>query len=257
MYFLRLILCIGALSTPLSNLFASNQSGIEAIQNASTQNKYLFIFFYKDMNEKTNQSMQIFDQTMQKLGDQSWSIKINTNDPSEKLIIDKFNLKRCPIPFVLVLAPNGAVTGGFTSFTEEQLISSITSLGAAKCLKALQDRKLVLLCVQNDQTFHNEAALIGVNDFKADQRFANATEIVMINPADENERKFLNQLSLDVHVNQAVTVLISPPAEVIGTYHGPIAKEKMIMDLEKASSGCCGSNGCCPGGCCSGGKCGS
>lgn len=255
MLFLRLILCLGVLCTSSSSLFASGESGIEAIQNASKENKYLFIFFFKEMNEKTIQLQKIFDQAMQKLGEQSKSIKVKSTDPAEKSIIDRFNLKRSPMPFVLVLAPNGAITGGFISFTEEQLMDSFTSAGAAECLKALQERKLVLLCLQNDQTMNNDAALKGAKDFKADQRFSNATALVMINPADKNEHKFLNQLSLNMDSNQALTVLISPPAEIIGSYQGPTTKEKMVADLQKASTGCCGPGGCCPGGCCPGGKC--
>lgn len=254
MLFLRLVLCLGLLCSS-SGLFASGENGVDAIESASKENKYLFIFFYKDTNEKTTQLQKVFDQTMQKLGEQSRWIKINSTDPNEKPMIERFNLKRSPMPFILVLAPNGAITGGFTSFTEEQLMSSFTSVGAEKCLKALQDRKLVLLCLQNDQTANNDAALKGVNDFKADQRFTNATEIVMINPSDKNEHKFLNQLSLNTNPNQAITVLISPPAEIIGTYQGLTSKEQMVADLQKASSGCCGPGGCCPGGCCPGGKC--
>lgn len=255
MLFLRIFLCLGLLCSSFSSLFAG-ESGIEAIENAAKENKYHFIFFYKDMNEKTIRLQKIFDQALQKLGGQSTSIKVNSKDPAEKPIIDRFNLKRSPMPFVLVLAPNGAITGGFTSFTEEQLMDSFTSLGAARCLKALQERKLVLLCLQNDLTANNEAALKGVKDFKADHRFSNATEVVMINPADKNEHKFLNQLSLDIHSDQAITVLISPPAEIIASYQGPTVKEKMVADLQKASSDCCGTGGCCPGGCCPGGKCG-
>lgn len=257
MQFLRLILCLGLHCASFSSLFASGENSIEAIQSASKENKYLFIFFYKGMNEKTIQLQKIFDQTMQKLGEQSSWIKILSTDPNEKSVIDRFNLKRTPMPFVLVLAPNGAITGGFTSFTEEQLVDSFTSIGAARCLKALQERKLVLLCLQNNQTINNDAALKGVKEFKADQRFTNATEVVIINPSDKDEHKFLNQLSLDTYPNQAITVLISPPAEIIGTYQGPITKEKMLADLQKASSDCCGSEGCCPGGSCPGGKCGS
>lgn len=256
MRFLRLILCLGLFCTSYSTLSAA-ENGMDAIQNASKENKYLFIFFYKEMNEKTIQLQKIFDQTMQKLGEQSRSIKVKSTDPAEKPIIDRFNLKRSPMPFVLVLAPNGAITGGFSSFTEDQLMGAFTSAGAAQCLKGLQEKKLVLLCLQNDQTINNEDALRGVNDFKADERFSNATEVVVINPADKNEQKFLNQLSIDTHSNQATTVLISPPAEIIGTYQGPTSKDKILADLQKASSCCCGPGCCCPGGCCPGGKCGS
>ena len=205
----------------------------------------------RNQNEKTLRLQNIFEQAMQKMGEQIKSIKVKANDPSETTIIEKFNLKCSPMPFVVVLAPNGAITGGFPFFTEEQLIDSISSPGAASCLKALQDRKLVFLCLQNSQTANNEGALKGVNEFKADPRFANATEIVMIDPSNKKEHKFLNRLALDAHSPQAITMLISPPAEVIGTYQGLTIKTQLVSDLQKATSGCCG-----PGGCCPGGKCG-
>ena len=82
---------------------------------------------------------------MQKVGDQAIFVKVKANDPSEKPIVDKFNLNRSPMPFVLVLAPNGAVTGGFpSSFTEQQLIGSFASPGMASCLKGLQDKETCL-----------------------------------------------------------------------------------------------------------------
>ena len=249
MHRLRTMIFLGMLSLCSLSLFADDSSRF--IQNAVSENKHLFIFFYKDQNEKTLLLQNVFDQAIQKMGEQVKSIKVKANDPSEKSIIERFNLKRTPMPFVLVLAPNGAITGGFPSFTEEQLMDSISSPGAASCLKALQDRKLVLLCLQNSQTVNNESALKGVNDFRADPRFANATEIVMIDPSNTKEHKFLNQLALDTRSSQAVTVLISPPAEVIGTYQGPTTKAQLASDLQKATSGCCG-----PGGCCPGGKCG-
>ncbi len=248
MQILRLWVLMGLLSAFSLSLFGS---GTTAIQNAEIENKHLFIFFYKDQNEKANQLQGIFDKTILKLGEQINSVKINVNDSTEKSVVERFNLKRSPMPFVVVLAPNGAITGGFHSFTEEQLISSLASIGAAKCLKALQDRKLVFLCLQNAQTANNEAALRGVGEFKADPRFSNATEIVVIDPSDDKELQFLNQLSLDTNSSQATTVLISPPAEVIGTYQGSLTKNQLVSDLQKATSGCCG-----PGGCCPGGKCG-
>ncbi len=231
------------------------EQGMPALERAAQANKHLYVFFYKDQNERTLRSQKIFEQAMQKLGDQAVFVKVKANDPAESRIVEKFDLKRSPMPFVLVLAPNGAVMGGFPSnFTEQQLKDSIASPGMASCLKALQDKKLVFLCLQNEQTSGNEAALQGVKEFKADSRFGSATAIVMINPSDVQEHKFLNQLAVDTHSTQATTVFIAPPAETIGRYQGTTNKDRFISDLQKAVSGCC-SGGCCPGGCCPGGKC--
>lgn len=249
MHRLMTIMFLGMLSLCTLNIFGDSSP---AIQNAANQGKHLFIFFYKDKGEKTLRLQNIFEQTIQKMGEQATSIKVKADDPFEKTLIERFDLKRSPMPFIIVLAPNGAIMGCFASFTEQQLMDSLSSPGAASCLKALQERKLVLLCLQNSQTLNNEAALAGVNDFKFDPRFVNATEIVIIDPSNEKEHKFLNQLVNNTYSPQAVTVLISPPAEVIGTYQGAITKTQLVSDLEKATSGVCG-----PGECCPGGKCGT
>lgn len=252
MRILKLILFLGVLLTSVPMLFAQSGNGIEAVREAANKNKHLFIFFYKKLDDKALHAQKKFDQTMEKLGGQADFIKIKADDPSQKAIIEQFDLKRSPMPFVLVLAPNGAITGGFPSnFTEQQLINSISTPGMASCLKALQDRKLVFLCLQNNQTLNNEEALKGVRNFKADSRFTDATEIIFINPSDTQEANFLNQLSLDIHSPQALTVLISPPAEIIGNYSGATSKDQILSDLENATSGCCGPGGCCPGGSCS------
>ena len=251
MSLLRLMIFLGILNFGSAPLVALD-TGEMAIQAAASEDKSLFIFFYKDLNDRTLKLQQIFDTALTRLNGQANSIKINVNNPSEKATIDRFNLKRSPMPFVLVLAPNGAITGGFPSFTKEKLIDSMASPGTAKCLKALQDHKLVLLCLQNGQTTYVDETLKGIKDFKEDSRFAEATEIVMIDPSNIQEHQFLKQLDLDLHSSQAITVLISPPGEIIGTYKGSITKMQLIEDLQQATSGCCG-----PGGCCPGGKCGT
>jgi len=254
MHFMKFILFSLLIFSATPRLFA--EQGMPSIEQAAQKNKHLFIFFYKDQNERSLRAQQVFDQVAEKMGDQAIFVKVKATDPSENRIIEKFNLKRSPMPFVLVLTPNGAITGGFpSSFTEQQLIGSFASPRMASCLKALQDKKLVFLCLQNEQTRSNEAALQGVKDFKADSRFGSAAEIVMINPSDIQEQKFLNQLAIDTHSNDATTVFIAPPAETIGQYKGATNKDRFISDLQSAVSGCCGPGGCGPGGCCPGGKC--
>lgn len=230
--------------------------GLPAVERAARENKHLFIFFYKDQNERTLRTQKVFDQAIQKLSDSVLFVKVKSNDPAEKGIIDKFNLKRSPMPFILVLAPSGAVTGGFPStVNEQQLLGSFVSPKMGSCLKALQDKKLVFLSLQNERTSGNEAALKGIYDFKADPRFGGAVEIIIINPADPQEQKFLSQLAINTTSNQASTVFIAPPAETIGQYAGATSKDRFVTDLQNAVSCCCGPGGCCPGGCCPGGKC--
>lgn len=223
--------------------------------NDVVDDKHLAIFFYKEQDGRTKSQEKIFDEAMQKISSSAKFIKVNVKDPTQQALVNKYNLKRTPMPFVLIIAPNGAITGGYSSFNDEQLSNAIVSQGTAKILKGLQDQKLVILALQNDKTTNNAAAMQGLTDFKADPRFSNATEIVVIDPSDSREHKFLNMLAIDPSINQAQTVLIAPPSEILGIYQGPTTKKQLVDSVQNAASGCC-PGGCCPGGCCPGGKCG-
>ena len=53
-------------------------------------------------------------------------------------------MSRAPMPLVLAIAPNGAITGGFpTRFEEEQLLGAFATPGTQKVIKSLQEGKLV------------------------------------------------------------------------------------------------------------------
>lgn len=246
--FLTLLLYIEAV---FGNIDASN------ISEPSPQDKhYLFLFFYKQQDQRTMQSEQIFDHTMQALGLDIQSAKINITDPNHKGIIAKYGVERAPMPMALVVAPNGAITGGFPyTFSAEQLKNAMVSPVVAHVLNGLQNRKLVFVCVQNQTTEQNDQALQGINEMRNDPRFLNAIEYAIVDPSEDKEKDFLYQFGVNTLSKQAQTVFLAPPGDKINIYSGPTNKEQFINDLQKAVSGCC-PGGCCPGGCCPGGCCG-
>jgi hypothetical protein len=153
------------------------------------------------------------------------------------------------MPLALVIAPNGAIMGGFPNkFTEEQLLNAFGSPCTERCMKALQDGKLVFLCVQNSTTNSKDNAFNGVRDFKADERFAKYTEVIMLDPSDTAESSFLADLKIDPKESEAVTAFLAPPGTVIAAFKGTTDKDELIAALQKASTAC-GPGGCGPGGC--------
>ncbi|MBU4272210.1 MAG: hypothetical protein KKE86_01735 [Planctomycetes bacterium] len=226
-------------------------AGIAAIADAARAKKYLFVFFWKNEDEQTAAMKGVFEEAMRKPTDRAQSAIVCIADPTERGIVGKFDLQRAPMPLVLALAPNGAVMGGFpTKFTEEELLDAFASPCSEKCMKALQENKLVLLCVQNGSTKFNEEAMRGVRDFKGDPRFGHATEVVMLDPADTAEKPFLADLKIEPGESEAVTAFIVPPGSVIAEFKGAVDKEGFITALQKASTSCgpggCGPNGCGP-----------
>jgi len=116
-----------------------------AIKQAADAGKYVFVFFSKTDDDQTLAMRKVFDKAMTKAADRARSIAVNITDASEKPIVDKFDLSRAPMPLVLAMAPNGAITGGFpTKFEEQQLLDAFATPGTEKVMKSLQDGKLVL-----------------------------------------------------------------------------------------------------------------
>jgi len=238
--------------TVVSSATASSASrGMTAIDEAAKDGKYLFVFFWKQNDTQSQTMYKVLKTATAKWADSADLVSIPIIDRKEKAIIDKFDVSRAPMPLVLALAPNGAITKACPiKFDEKQLQEGFVSPCTAKCLKCLQDQKIVLLCVQNQKTQFSQAAWKGAQDFKADARFAKATEVVSLDPSDQAEATFLGDLEVDPKTLQAVTVLLAPPGQPIAKFAGVVTKDQIVAKVSAAQSGPCAGGQCGPGGCC-------
>jgi len=233
----------------------SESVGQAAIKKAADENKYLFLLVSENDNEETATAKRVVEAATSKLGDKAQWASIDRNSASEKALAEEFQLSRAPVPIVLALAPNGTITGAFfgEKLKDPKLEESIAGESEQRCLKALQDRKLVFLCLQNAATKSNDVAMQGVNAFKADAQFAQFTEVVTIDPSAQAEQSFLAKLKLDPKMTEATTAFLAPPGSIIKTISGATTKDALLASLQAASSGGggCGpsSAGCGPKGC--------
>jgi hypothetical protein len=222
--------------------------GASAIEKAAATDKYAFILFYSDEGEQTQLRRAAFRKAMSKITEKAVALEIDVTDAAERQIVNRFKVSRAPMPLVLAVAPNGAITGGFPQeFEEAQLLGAFASPCEETSLKALQERKVVLLCVQNGSTKLNDDAMKGVQDFKADPNFGSSTEVVILDPADPSESEFLKALQVAPQTNSAITVCLVPPGNAAARFTGATKKETIVAAI--SSSGGCGPGGCGPGGC--------
>jgi len=225
--------------------------GLAVLDEASKSGRYLFVFFYAGESDQTESMRELFDRAMSGLRDRAESVVVDVRDPAERAMVEKFEVSRAPLPLALAIAPNGAVTAGFPlEFTEEELTGAFVSKGTEDCLAALQQGRFAIVCVQGASTKLNAEALRGVQDFAADAKYTKLTDIVIIDPADSDERALLEQLSVDPGTPTAVTVLMVPPANAVAKLEGKTDKAELIKAVQTATAGSgCGpksSAGCCP-----------
>jgi len=230
---------------------AQATTSMAAMQKAAKKNKYLFALFRKEDDDKATSMRQVMDTVVGKVRDHADAIEVDVSDAAEKEIVDHFDVAYAPLPLLLSIAPNGAVTGGFPGRVEpKDLMNAFVSPGTAQCLKAMQDRKLVLLCVQNGQTESAKEAMQGVREFKSDKRFAEGTEVVVVDPTNKAESELMSDLEIEPKTKEAVTLFLAPPGRCIGRFHGATNFDDLVATLASAMSGC---GSCGPGSC---GSCG-
>ena len=218
---------------------ASVSQAQAAIDRAATAEKYVFIFFYNGQDSHTTAMNGVFKTAMSKMADRADAVAINAADPAEKPIVDKFSIRGAPMPMVLAIAPTGAATRAFPKqFDEAQLQQAFVSPCTAKCMKAIQDRHSILLCVQNDKTQFNQEAMQGAEAFKADPQYARGTDIVLLDPADDAEQQFLKSLQVDPKTPKAVTLLVTPPGAPVARFVGAVTKSQIEAKVKEAQSSC-------------------
>ncbi len=230
---------------------ANVSQGQAVIDRAAAAQKYVFLFCWKDKNPQTDKAWNVLQPAVANMANSADVASIQITDPTEKKIVDKYGLTRAPMPLVLAIAPCGAITKGFTkTFDEKQLRTAFVSPCTQQCLKALQNRKLVLACVVDQVNPQDQVTLPkGVEDFKADAKYGSATEVVLINARDQGEATFLKDFQVSPQGEKPVVVFLAPPGALIGKFGRDTTKQELVAKLVSAQSNPCAGGKCGPGGC--------
>jgi hypothetical protein len=232
---------------------SSASRGLAALDAAARGGQYLFVLFWKEDDDATRAVRQTLTDAVARRGGRSLVVAVRVTDPAEKPVVDRYGVSRSPMPLVLAVAPNGAVTGAFAvKLTERDIARAFVSPAQAGCMKAVQARKLALLCVLPGADA--SAVPAGVREFQVDARFGPATELVTLRAGDAAEAGFLSALRIDPGTQVPVTALLAPPGRLLGAFAGPVSKQQLVEKVT-APQGCCPGGKCGPGGCCPGGQC--
>ena len=229
----------------LSSVLASSPQS--ARQLAAAKGKTLFVLLRRG-NDQTvvalRQAMQNSPVVQQR---QPLLAEVNVDDPAEKQWVDDFDLLRMPLPTIMAFAPNGAITGTFAlKVSEAQLTSAFVGPKMADTLLALQQRKLVLLCVQ---PANGGMIPQGVREFATDPNYQAATRVINVAASDPAEQGLVAQIQA-TPVPVTVTALLAPPGVLLGKFQADVTPDQLVEALKKAQSGVCGPNGKCgPNGC--------
>lgn len=214
--------------------------GQQAVATAAKDNQFSFVLFYRGNDAATQSMYGTMKSTLDDRKD-AVIVPVQIGNAAETALIGRFDATRLPLPAVAVLAPNDAVCSVFPQrVTPQQLTAAIVSPAQATCLKALQDKKLVILCAQPSAS---AKIPVGVEQFQSEQKFKNRTQVVSVQASDPSEAKFLRQLRVPTNQRTSVVAFMAPPGVMIGVFDGNVTLRQLAEKLAAAGR-CCDDENC-------------
>lgn len=214
--------------------------GEQQIAANSKAGHFSFVLFYGTNDRLTQAAYQTLKAEMGKRKNMA-ILPVRLNNAAERGLIERFDATRAPMPAIVALAPNGAVTGVFSQqIKPEQVEGAFASPGYAQCIKAMQDNRIVLLCVQPASRGYVPQ---GVQQFQADRLYNERTHLVNISATDPAEARFIQQLRLRSDSATPQVVFMAPPGVLLGTFNASVTHAMLNDTLVKAGK-CCDDKNC-------------
>ena len=212
----------------------------QSLALASRTNQTAFLLFHRGNDART----QALHRTLANLAanrDDASVVAVAVNDPADQRLIQRFDATRMPLPAIVAVAPNDAVTGVFGQrFTAADFNSAIVSPGYADCVKALQNDRLVLLCIHPEG---QNTVPQGVTEFQANNSFGKQVQVVSVSAANPQEAKTLADLGIASDVADVTTVFMAPPGVMVGKFDQSATASALAARLAEAGK-CCDDPNC-------------
>ncbi len=234
------ILAVAAVCSSMPSTALAESAGQSSLATAARQQKFAFILFYRTNNAATQTMHKVLNAELGR-HDNAAFVPIDITDPQEQAVVEQYDASRTPLPAVMAVAPNGAITGVFAQkLLPANIEMAIVTPGQTQCMRALQDKQLVLLCIQPTG---DSQVPVGVQQFRADRLNANRTQLVSIQAGDPAEAKFLQQLKVRSDTQTAVTAFMAPPGVLLGTFNDKVTSTVLMTRLAAAGQ-CCSDPNC-------------
>jgi hypothetical protein len=221
---------------------AAPSAAQRVLDQAAEDEKFTFLLFYKSDTPQMREMAKVVKAGVAKRNEKATLALVQVTDPAEKGIVDKFDVSRSPMPLVLAVAPNLAVTGIFPKeIKEEHFDAAIVTPTMTRCMKSLQEGKLVFVCVQ---TSEKPATPPVVKAMQIDPEFSSRVVVVSMQLNDPEEGRFLQQMQVDPkQVRAPIAALLAPPGVLIGKYDAAAKKDQVVGALHEAGK-CCDDPNC-------------
>ena len=211
------------------------------LEQASKEGKFTFLMFYKTTDAASNAMAATLKEGLAEKSEQAVVAYVQVGNSAEQALVTKYDVSRAPMPMIIALAPNGAMTGMFSQrVTAEKLGEAFVTPTMMFTMKNLQENKLVLVTVQGSA---KAPAPVAIKDFQSDPHFKDRIVTIGMTAADPQEGKFVGQMQIDPKAKATHTVLLAPPGVMVGKFDAVASKDEIAAALAKAGK-CCDDPNC-------------
>ena len=209
----------------------------EAIQASADTGKYTYIMFYRAEDSATDRmAAAIGQQVAKKSEDTSW-VKISVTDAAAADVVKKYDASRLPMPTVIGLAPNGAVTGIFQmKVSEKQLDSAILTPQYSEMVKKLQEQKIAVVCLH---PAGGGTVPAGVKQLEADENLKDHVVRVNASADDAKEARFFQRMFVKPDIQEPAVLVFAPPGVFVGRFNARVSGQELASAIHKSGQCSC------------------
>lgn len=228
---LALLLLVGA--------YLSAADPLETLRQAGVDGKYVLICVWRDNKQETNDFRRRFAEVAAPEAARAVIIDAKSDfDDATIGLTRALHLERAPMPLVIAIAPNGAVTKAFPKIPAEGFASAFVSPALASCLLAMQNNRMAVVSIGNASLPGSAATQATAEAFVAQPGKSIYRSLVSVDPSAATE--LFKILDLPVTTDTAMIVLLVPPGQQLASFRHPVMIEQMNAALAKANATGCG-----------------
>ena len=229
------LFCLTAALLFLPNLTATEVTDV--LKASSSHGKYTYVMFSRQDDSPTRKmSSTIERQVLRKSEETSW-VQVNVTDRSAAEIVRKYDASRLPMPTVMGVAPNGAITGVYQlKVTPQQLDSAILTPGYSRMVKKLQEQKIAVVCLQPARGGFVPA---GVTQLEANSHLKNQVVRVSASANDASEIRFFERMRVPADIQEPAVLLFAPPGIFLGRFDADVSGQQLADAIHKSGKCSC------------------
>lgn len=220
------------------------------LKEAARRGRYVFFFFHRRGSKPSEEMAKVIRKAKRSLKDRADFHFVELSDAARAAAVRRFKVRGEPV--TVVVAPGGAVSAYIRGPAPiEALERAIVSPGMAGVLRAIQEQRVVFLCVLGKRSRWAAESLAAAKRMEA--ALEGIASVVVVDPADQREKDLLLRCGAPTDGKVARIVVIGPGGVVAHRLAGRVSDDDLAAAFSKmlTDGGGCGAKTATGGSTCS------